>query len=68
MRFLFGTAAVVEFYLGQWARQSPEGERFAPPPMVARPARTLHANLYVAIAASLMSIDWQQWGVTLPTG
>jgi D-alanyl-lipoteichoic acid acyltransferase DltB (MBOAT superfamily) len=64
MGFLLGAAVVTEFYLGQWVRQRPELERFAPPPMVARLARTLYANLYFAFCASLMSIDWQQRGVT----
>jgi D-alanyl-lipoteichoic acid acyltransferase DltB (MBOAT superfamily) len=64
MGFLLGAAVVVEFYLGQWARNRPEIERFALPPMVARVARTLYANLYFAAAASLMSINWQQRGVT----
>ena len=64
MGFLLGAAVVVEFYLGQWARQWPETKRFALPPMVARMARTLYANFYFATAASLMSINWQQRGVT----
>src|SRR5580704_14610670 len=64
MGFLLGAAVVVEFYLGQWARQWPEDGRFALPPVVARVARTLYANLYFATAASLMSINWQQRGVT----
>jgi ABC-type uncharacterized transport system fused permease/ATPase subunit len=64
MGFLLGAAVIVEFYLGQWARNWPEIERFSPPPMVATVARTLYANLYFAMAASLMSINWQQRGVT----
>ena len=64
MGFLLGAAVVVEFYLGQLARQWPKSERFAPPPVVARVARTLYANVYFATAASLMSINWQQRGVT----
>ena len=32
--------------------------------MIARIARTLYANLYFAMAASLMSINWQQRGVS----
>jgi hypothetical protein len=64
MGFLLGAAVVVEFYLGQWVRQWPDTERFAVPPMVGRVARTLYANLYFAMAASLMSINWQQRGVT----
>ena len=64
MGFLLGAAVVVEFYLGQWVRQWPDAERFALPPMAARLARTLYANLYFAVAASLMSINWQQRGVT----
>jgi D-alanyl-lipoteichoic acid acyltransferase DltB (MBOAT superfamily) len=64
MGFLLGAAVVVEFYLGQWVRQWPDTERFALPPMVARVVRTLYANLYFAMAASLMSINWQQRGVT----
>jgi D-alanyl-lipoteichoic acid acyltransferase DltB (MBOAT superfamily) len=64
MGFLLGVAVVVEFYLGQWARQWPEAGRFAPPPVVARVARTLYANFYFAAAASLMSINWEQRGVT----
>jgi hypothetical protein len=64
MGFLLGAAVVVEFYLGQWARNWSGMERFAPPPIVARVARTLYANLYFAMAASLMSINWQQRGVT----
>ena len=54
MGFLLGAAVVVEFYLGQWVRQWPDAERFALPPMVARVARTLYANLYFAMAASLI--------------
>jgi D-alanyl-lipoteichoic acid acyltransferase DltB (MBOAT superfamily) len=64
MGFLLGVAVVVEFYLGQWVRQWPETKRFALPPTVARVARTLYANLYFASAASLMSINWQERGVT----
>jgi D-alanyl-lipoteichoic acid acyltransferase DltB (MBOAT superfamily) len=64
MGFLLGAAVVVEFYLGQWARGWSGTERFAPPPIVARVARTVYANLYFAMAASLMSINWQQRGVT----
>lgn len=64
MGFLLGAAVVVEFYLGQWARGWSGNERFAPPPIVARVARTLYANLYFAMAASLMSINWQERGVT----
>lgn len=64
MGFLLGAAVVVEFYLGQWVRNWPEIERFALPPMIARIARTLYANLYFAMAASLMSINWQQRGVS----
>ena len=64
MGFLYGTAVVVEFYLGQWVRRLPEGFRFPIHPAVARGARTVYANLYFAGVASLMSIDWQAKGVT----
>jgi len=64
MGFLLGAAVVVEFYLGQWARQWSGSERFFPPPIVAKTARMLYANLYFAMAASLMSINWQQRGVS----
>jgi D-alanyl-lipoteichoic acid acyltransferase DltB (MBOAT superfamily) len=64
MGFLLGAAVVVEFYLGQWARQWSGAERFSPPPIDAKVARTFYANLYFAMAASLMSINWQERGVS----
>jgi D-alanyl-lipoteichoic acid acyltransferase DltB (MBOAT superfamily) len=64
MGFLYGAAIVTEFYLGQWVRQCPQAQRLALPPAIARLARTLYANLYFALVASLMSIDWQAHDVT----
>lgn len=64
MGFLYGAAIVAEFFLGQWVRRWPQAQRFALPPLVARIARTLYANLYFALVASLMSIDWQAHDVT----
>ena len=64
MGFLLGAAVVIELYLGQLVRRFPEIERFAAPPMVARLGRTLYANLYFALCASLMSVEWQQRGLT----
>jgi D-alanyl-lipoteichoic acid acyltransferase DltB (MBOAT superfamily) len=64
MGFLLGAAVIVEFYLGQWTRDWSGAERFAPPPIVAKAARTIYANLYFAMAASLMSINWQQRGIS----
>jgi D-alanyl-lipoteichoic acid acyltransferase DltB (MBOAT superfamily) len=57
MGFLYGVAIVAEFYLGQWVRRQPEIGRFAPPPAIARAARTVYANVYFAVVASLMSIS-----------
>lgn len=64
MGFLYGAAIVAEFYLGQWVRRRPDAQRLFPPPTVARIARTTYANLYFALVASLMSIDWQAHDVT----
>lgn len=64
MGFMLGAAVVVEFYLRHWVQEWPAIERFAPPPMIARAAGMLYANLYFALCASLMSIDWQERGLT----
>jgi D-alanyl-lipoteichoic acid acyltransferase DltB (MBOAT superfamily) len=64
MGFLLGAAVIVEFYLAQWARHRPDLDRFALPPLAARIVRTLYANFYFAMAASLMSVNWQERGVT----
>ena len=60
MGFLYGAAIVVELYLGQWVRSRPDLKRFALPPTAARIARTLYANVYYGLVASLMSINNQE--------
>ena len=61
---LFGVAIVVEHYAGKWVNHWLATGRLAPPPKAARLTRMFLTNLYVAMVVSLMSIGWEQHGVT----
>jgi D-alanyl-lipoteichoic acid acyltransferase DltB (MBOAT superfamily) len=64
MGFLYATAVVAEFYLGQWAKRLPEGKGIRLPPVITRVAKMAYANLYFAMVASLMAVNWQAKGIT----
>jgi D-alanyl-lipoteichoic acid acyltransferase DltB (MBOAT superfamily) len=61
--FLYGLAIVTEHYAGKWWKRQKVIPRLPAPPTAVKAARMLYTNLYIAIAVSFMSVDWQAHGL-----